>query len=131
MGDAGYGHTIMWTIDTVDWQGVSSTAIRDKVLANASAGSIVLMHVGGGATGTPDALPGMISGLRTAGYRFVTISQLLGASPTGQTTYVVKPGDTLYKIAARYGVTVSAIVAANNIANPNLILVGQVLIIPR
>lgn len=130
VGDAGYGHTIMWTIDTVDWQGVSATAIRDKVLANASPGSIVLMHVGGGATGTPDALPGMITGLRAAGYQLVTVSHLLGATPTNQTLYVVKPGDTLYRIASLYGVTVSAIVEANNIVNPNLIYPNQVLIIP-
>lgn len=130
VGNAGYPHTIMWTIDTVDWQGVSSAAIRDKVLSRAAPGAIVLMHVGGGATGTPDALPGMIDGLRAAGYQLVTISQLLGATPTGQTQYVVKPGDTLYRIAGLYGVTVSAIVAANNLANPNLIYPNQILVIP-
>ena len=47
-----------------------------------------------------------------------------------QTTYTVKPGDTLTAIAAKFGTTVAAIVAANNIANPNLISVGQVLVIP-
>jgi LysM repeat protein len=50
--------------------------------------------------------------------------------PGGSTTYVVQPGDTLSSIARRFGTTVSAIVAANNIANPNLIYPGQVLIIP-
>lgn len=130
VGDAGYGHTIMWSIDTVDWQGVSPAAIRDKVLNGASPGGIVLMHVGGGATGTPDALPGMISGLRAAGYELVTVSQLLGAIPTAQTQYVVKPGDTLYRIANLYGVSVASIVSANNIANPNLIHPNQVLVIP-
>lgn len=130
VGDAGYTHTIMWTIDTVDWQGVTSTSIRDKVLANATPGSIVLMHVGGGATGTPDALPGMIDGLRADGYRLVTISELLGSTPTSQTLYVVKPGDTLYRIANLYGVSVASIVSANNIANPNLIYPNQVLQIP-
>lgn len=129
-GNAGYPHTIMWTIDTVDWQGVTSAAIRDKVLSRAAPGAIVLMHVGGGATGTPDALPGMIDGLRAAGYRLVTISELLGATPTGQTLYVVKPGDTLYRIAGLYGVTVAALVSANNIANANLIYPNQVLVIP-
>lgn len=129
-GNAGYTHTIMWTIDTVDWRGVSSASIRDKVLTGATPGSIVLMHVGGGATGTPDALPGMIDGLRSAGYRLVTVSELLGSRPTQQTQYVVKPGDTLYRIAGLYGVTVSAIVSANNIANPNLIHPNQVLVIP-
>lgn len=129
-GNAGYSHTIMWTIDTVDWQGVSSASIRGKVLSGATPGSIVLMHVGGGATGTPDALPGMIDGLRSAGYRLVTVSELLGSRPTQQTLYVVKPGDTLYRIASLYGVTVSAIVSANNIANSNLIHPNQVLVIP-
>ena len=45
-------------------------------------------------------------------------------------TYVVQPGDCLSVIAARFGVTVDAIVKRNNISNPNLIQVGQVLIIP-
>jgi len=50
--------------------------------------------------------------------------------PTGTVTYVVQPGDTLSKIARQFNTTVQAIVQANNIANPNLIFVGQVLTIP-
>jgi LysM repeat protein len=45
-------------------------------------------------------------------------------------TYVVGWGDSLSLIAARYGTTVSAIVQANGLANPNLIYVGQRLTIP-
>lgn len=48
----------------------------------------------------------------------------------GMTTYVVQRGDTLSRIAVRFGVTVNAIMQANNITNPNLIFVGQVLNIP-
>ncbi|NPV09835.1 MAG: LysM peptidoglycan-binding domain-containing protein, partial [Anaerolineae bacterium] len=46
------------------------------------------------------------------------------------TTYTVQAGDTLSAIAERFGVTLAALAAANDIANPNSIRVGQVLIIP-
>ena len=49
--------------------------------------------------------------------------------PTPQ-TYTVVAGDTLSRIALRYGTTVAALAQANGIANPNLIFVGQVLKIP-
>ncbi len=51
---------------------------------------------------------------------------------SGQTTHVVQQGETLYSIAQRYGVTVQAIVDANQgrIPNPNLLSPGQELIIP-
>ena len=45
-------------------------------------------------------------------------------------TYTVQRGDTLFALARKFGVTVAAIVAANNIANANLIRTGQVLTIP-
>jgi len=48
----------------------------------------------------------------------------------GSTQHVVQAGENLYRIALRYGVTWPAIAAANGITNPNLIYVGQVLIIP-
>jgi murein DD-endopeptidase MepM/ murein hydrolase activator NlpD len=44
--------------------------------------------------------------------------------------YEVQPGDTLYAIAERFGTTVEAIVAANDIDDPSLIEVGQRLVIP-
>jgi LysM repeat protein len=44
--------------------------------------------------------------------------------------YVVQSGDTLFRIAQRFGTTVEAIAAANNITNPRLIQDGQKLIIP-
>lgn len=44
--------------------------------------------------------------------------------------YTVKSGDTLGKIAKKHGVSVSDLVDSNNISNPNLIHIGQVLVIP-
>jgi len=130
VGAAGYTKTIQWNIDSTDWKGISSTAILDRVLPKVVPGSIILMHTGAGAKGTPTALPTMISKLKAKGYSFVTISELLrSTTPTG-TTYTVKAGDTLYSIARKYNVSVSALASANNITNWSLLNVGQVLKIP-
>jgi LysM repeat protein len=45
-------------------------------------------------------------------------------------TYVVTAGDTLTSIAGRAGVSVSDLARTNHLADPNLILIGQVLAIP-
>lgn len=44
--------------------------------------------------------------------------------------YVVQPGDTLGEIAIRYSVPLETIIEANNISNPNILEIGQVLTIP-
>lgn len=44
--------------------------------------------------------------------------------------HVVKPGDTLWAISEDYRVPLETIVNVNQIANPNLIFVGQRIIIP-
>jgi LysM repeat protein len=49
---------------------------------------------------------------------------------TGGAAYQVTSGDTLSAIAQRFGTSVSALVDANDIADPNLIYVGQSLVIP-
>jgi LysM repeat protein len=43
------------------------------------------------------------------------------------THYIVQPGDTLFRIAHRFGVTVQSLQANNGIINPNLIYAGQTL----
>lgn len=45
-------------------------------------------------------------------------------------TYTIVYGDTLSGIAARFGVSVEAIAAANGIANPDLIYAGDTIVIP-
>ena len=45
--------------------------------------------------------------------------------------YIVQSGDTLWKIAKRYGVPVDTLIAANDIKNPDLIQPGQKIIIAR
>lgn len=58
------------------------------------------------------------------------VSLPLSAQPEADTNYTVVPGDTLYRISLRFGVSVTAIAQANNIQNINLIYIGQVLRIP-
>jgi LysM repeat protein len=60
----------------------------------------------------------------------VLIIPTLPPPPPGPVTYVVQPGDNLYRISLKFGVPVEAIVAVNHIINPWYIRAGQVLIIP-
>ncbi len=47
-----------------------------------------------------------------------------------EAVHVVQPGENLFRISLRYNVSVSSIAQRNNIANVNLIYVGQQLVIP-
>lgn len=42
-------------------------------------------------------------------------------------TYIIKPGDTLYKIAQQHGISVASLSKLNNITDPTQLAVGQVL----
>lgn len=57
-------------------------------------------------------------------------AQPTAAAAGGETTYTVQPGDTLFSIARRYGLTFEEVAAYNGITNPNLIQPGQVIRIP-
>jgi LysM repeat protein len=64
----------------------------------------------------------------------VSLSLASVANPAladGGVTYVVRPGDTLATIAAANGSTTHALIDANGLSNPDLLRVGQQLIIPH
>ncbi len=67
-----------------------------------------------------------------AGQRLVipTGGSAAGAPAAGGGTHVVGPGENLYRISLRYGVTVQALAQLNGIANHNHVVVGQTLRIP-
>jgi len=44
--------------------------------------------------------------------------------------HVVQPGDSIYRIAQLYNSTISAIVATNEIPNPNQLVIGQTVVVP-
>lgn len=59
-----------------------------------------------------------------------TGSQTPSGGTTSEVTYTVVAGDTLSKIAAKYGTTYQKLAAYNGITNPNIIRVGQKIKIP-
>jgi LysM repeat protein len=54
-----------------------------------------------------------------------TTAATTSPATTEGSVYVVQRGDTLSKIAARYGISLSALMTANGIQNPDRIYVGQ------
>jgi peptidoglycan/xylan/chitin deacetylase (PgdA/CDA1 family) len=71
--------TITWDVDPRDWSLPGTGAIYSNIVGHAQPGSIILMHDGGGPRSeTLAALPQVIDTLRARGYRFATVSELLG-----------------------------------------------------
>lgn len=95
-----WGTVTPWTVEQPNLRGTPAPNVTAR-----PPGAAVLSP-------TPDA-PHPLPGLRTEAE-----------------TYVVQPGDTLGFISQRYGVSVEAIAEANQIADVNILEVGQVLTIP-
>ncbi|MDN6967565.1 LysM peptidoglycan-binding domain-containing protein [Oenococcus sp. UCMA 17063] len=70
---------------------------------------------------------GSTSTSTSTGTSTTTTSTSSSSSSSSSDTYTVVSGDTLTSIAKTYGTTVSALVEANNISNPDYIYVGEVL----
>lgn len=72
--------TVLWTIDTRDWDHMSTQKIVSSVLNNVKPGSIILLHDGLFPLATPEAVQYIIDNLQQQGYEFVTVSELLQLS---------------------------------------------------
>ncbi len=72
-----------WSEDGSDWHNLSSSQIAGRIIKDARPGNIILLHDGLNLvhgvdrSNTVKALPTIISTLKTQGYRFVTIPELL------------------------------------------------------
>lgn len=70
---------ILWNIDTRDWAHTSKEDIVNMVIRNIESGDIILFHDAiNGESHTAEALEVIIPALKEKGYRFVTVSELIG-----------------------------------------------------
>jgi murein DD-endopeptidase MepM/ murein hydrolase activator NlpD len=60
-----------------------------------------------------------------------TIAPRRTAPPAPENRHVVQPGENLFRIAQRYGVSVEALASANGIDDPTKLKVGQTIVVPR
>lgn len=71
---------VNWSVDTLDWKGVSSEQIIETVHKEIWPGGIILQHNAGGKdhrANTIEALDTIITDLQEQGYTFVTVPELL------------------------------------------------------
>lgn len=73
----GYTVNVLWTVDSLGWNGLSAPEIVKRCVSKAEPGVIYLMHVGSQSQDAA-ALPQVIDKLKAEGYRFVTIKELIG-----------------------------------------------------
>ena len=129
--------------------------MKAKLLLALSAGLAVLLLAGGcfgdgDSNGTTTAPPTTAPGVTTIVPSVPVAPPIPTAAPTtappttaapvatttptpppgGSLSYTVASGDTLAAIAERFRVSVDDIVAASNLANPDVLNIGQVLTIP-
>ncbi|MEA2086737.1 MAG: 5'-nucleotidase C-terminal domain-containing protein [Candidatus Caldatribacteriota bacterium] len=71
----------------------------------------------------------MMDAVEKAGVISPVKKNWLSEEKTGK-LYVVEAGDSLWKIAQKFGTTVEKIIACNELADPNLLRCGQEIIIP-
>lgn len=67
--------TIQWDVDTLDWKGLSGVEICERVMSRVKPGSIILNH--NNSDHVLDALPLMLERLKNAGYKVVSVGELI------------------------------------------------------
>ncbi|HHV71986.1 MAG TPA: polysaccharide deacetylase family protein [Clostridia bacterium] len=80
LDDKGY-KIVAWSVDSLDWKGLTAEQVEANIFSNVTKGSIILQHSAGGPeedlSGTVKALPKIIEKLQQQGYQFVTVDKLL------------------------------------------------------
>lgn len=81
------------------------------------------------AAGRSRAVATLVAALLLTAWLLLTVAGAHAQAGPAQ-SYTVVAGDTLFTIAQRFNISLEELVAANGIADPNLVAVGQVLVIP-
>ena len=66
---------VQWSIDSLDWKGLSGGQISERVLPRVKNGDIILFH--NNSDHVLDALPIVLEGLKNKGFKLVTLSELV------------------------------------------------------
>ncbi|HHY76228.1 MAG TPA: polysaccharide deacetylase family protein [Firmicutes bacterium] len=74
--ELGY-ETIIWSVDSRDWQRPGASYIVERVSRYTFRGAILLFHASDSAPDTPDALPMVLANLKSAGYEIMTLGELM------------------------------------------------------
>jgi len=99
---------------------IASNNLPESALIKVGQGLVVPVRLLPPATSTPTVTP--IAPVATA---TTDIN-----APVPSNVYIIQPGDTLGRIAARFNTTIATLAQLNGITNPNTIYYGQRLIIP-
>ncbi len=73
--------TILWSVDPEDWKDRDAAKTTARILKGAHPGGILLLH--DIHRSSIDAVPGILKGLREAGYSFDTVSRLIARANAG------------------------------------------------
>jgi peptidoglycan/xylan/chitin deacetylase (PgdA/CDA1 family) len=73
---------VLWSVDTQDYKNPGVAVIVQRALQGARPGSIILLHdAGGDRSQTVSALPAIVQGLRSRGYKLVTVPRMMVDDP--------------------------------------------------
>lgn len=68
--------TILWSVDPEDWRRPGSSVVANRIVSRSHSGAVILAHDIIGPT--VRAMPAALDGLIARGYRFTTVSELMG-----------------------------------------------------
>lgn len=88
---------ILWDVDPYDWKRPGPAVVRARILKETRPGSIVLSH--DIHPGTIEAMPSTFDELEAKGFKFVTVSELIGMSVTQPPHSTTEPHENVPRSA--------------------------------